>query len=227
MTLDFPFQIAVLIMSIVIHEVSHGYAASLLGDQTARYQGRLTLNPIKHLDPMGSFIVPALSYFLGGFIIGWAKPVPYNPYNLRPGHWSEAKVAGAGPASNIITASIFGLVARFFPLAMETKLRITIAALSPDISIAQVATSQSDFFFGAIIIVVFINIILAVFNLVPIPPLDGSKLLFALFPQKLQQFRLFFERYGLMLVLFFVFFLWQFIFPVAVAAFRLITGLNP
>src|SRR3989338_5580912 len=108
--MEFIFQIAILIMSVVIHEVSHGYSASMLGDQTARYQGRLTLNPIKHLDFVGSFLVPLSSYFLGGFIFGWAKPVPYNPYNLRPGRWSEAIVASAGPVSNIILAIIFGIL---------------------------------------------------------------------------------------------------------------------
>ena len=79
MQVEFIFQIAILIMSVVIHEVSHGYAASFLGDQTAKYQGRLTLNPLKHLDFVGSFLVPSVAYFLGGFIFGWAKPVPYNP----------------------------------------------------------------------------------------------------------------------------------------------------
>src|SRR3990167_11078259 len=106
MQVEFIFQIAILIMSVVIHEVSHGYAASFLGDQTAKYQGRLTLNPLKHLDFVGSFLVPAFSYFLGGFIFGWAKPVPYNPYNLRPGRWSEAMVAATGPLSNITLAVI-------------------------------------------------------------------------------------------------------------------------
>ena len=86
MQVDFIFQIAILIMSVVIHEVSHGYAASFLGDQTARYQGRLTLNPLKHLDLFGSIIVPLLLYISKvGIILGWAKPVPYNPYNLKPG----------------------------------------------------------------------------------------------------------------------------------------------
>ncbi|KKW14721.1 MAG: Peptidase M50 [Parcubacteria group bacterium GW2011_GWA2_50_10b] len=205
MSLDFFFQIAVLIMSIVIHEVSHGYAASLLGDQTARYQGRLTLNPVKHLDFVGSILVPTISYLLGGFIIGWAKPVPYNPYNLRPGRWSEAIVAGAGPLSNISLALIFGLLLRFGASA---------GWVSP--AFVQITA-----------VIVFINLILAVFNLMPIPPLDGSKLLFALFPEKMLGFRAFFERYGLILVLFLVFFLWQFIFPLAVFAFRLITGLTP
>jgi Zn-dependent protease len=204
MQVDFIFQIAVLIMSVVIHEVSHGYAASYLGDQTARYQGRLTLNPIKHLDFVGSILVPTIAYMLGGFIFGWAKPVPYNPYNLKPGRWSEATVAAAGPASNLALALIFGLL-----------LRITIAA---DISWATPAFIQITS------VIVFINILLAIFNLMPIPPLDGSKLLFALFPDKLFQIRSFFESYGLVLILFFIFFLWQFIFPVIVWLFQLITG---
>ena len=200
MQVSFIFQIAILIMSVVIHEVSHGYAASMLGDQTARYQGRLTLNPLKHLDFVGSLIVPSISYFLG-----WAKPVPYNPYNLRPGRWSEATVAVAGPASNIVMALIFGLLLRLSPVYPAV-------------------------FGGAFIeitsMIVFINILLAIFNLVPIPPLDGSKILFAIFPDKLLQMRTFFERYGLMLVLFFIFFLWQFIFPVIIFLFRLITGIS-
>jgi Zn-dependent protease len=198
--MEFIFQILVLIMSVVIHEVSHGYAASALGDQTARYQGRLTLNPLNHLDPVGSFLVPLASYTLGGFIIGWARPVPYNPYNLHPGRWSEAMVAGAGPLSNIAIALLFGLILRF-------------SAMSP--AFVEITS-----------VIVFINILLAFFNLIPIPPLDGSKLLFALFPQNLPQFRAFFERYGLILLLFFIFFLWQFLFPLVVLVFREITGLS-
>lgn len=193
-------------MSVVIHEVSHGYAASILGDQTARYQGRLTLNPFKHLDFVGSFLVPTLAYFLGGFIFGWAKPVPYNPYNLRPGRWSEAIVAGAGPASNIILALIFGMLLR--------------------IGVASGAGWATPAFIQITTVVVFINILLAIFNLMPIPPLDGSKLLFAVFPNKLYEMRGFFERYGLLLVIFFIFFLWQFIFPVILWFFQLITGFS-
>lgn len=187
-------------MSIVIHEVSHGYAASYLGDQTARWEGRLTLNPLKHLDPVGSVIVPTISYMMGGFLFGWAKPVPYNPHNLRPGRWSEAIVAGAGPLSNISIALIFGLFLRIYP-ANPALLSI-------------------------VSVIVFINILLALFNLMPIPPLDGSKLLFAIFPANMGTFRAFFERYGMILVLFFIFFVWQFIAPVASHIFRLITGLD-
>ena len=206
MQVDFVFQIAILIMSVVIHEVSHGYAASFLGDQTARYQGRLTLNPVKHIDPVGSILVPSLAYFLGGFIFGWAKPVPYNPHNLKPGRWSEAAVAFAGPASNILLALIFGLL-----------LRITII-MEP--------AWASPAFVQITAMIVFINILLAIFNLVPIAPLDGSKLLFAFFPEKFYQMREFFERYGLVLIILFIFFLWQFIFPVISFFFRLITGVS-
>ncbi|MDO8569931.1 MAG: site-2 protease family protein [bacterium] len=202
MQVDFIFQIAILIMSVVIHEVSHGYAASYLGDQTARYQGRLTLNPLKHLDFVGSLLVPLLLYISQvGIIFGWAKPVPYNPYNLKPGRWSEAIVASAGPASNLLLALLFGLLLRIGMASGATPAFIEIVSL-----------------------IVFINILLAIFNLMPIPPLDGSKLLFALFPEKLFQIRGFFERYGLVLVIFFIFFLWQRIFPLIAWLFRLVTG---
>ncbi|MEX0919459.1 MAG: site-2 protease family protein, partial [Parcubacteria group bacterium] len=190
------------IMSVVIHEVSHGYAASMLGDETARYEGRLTLNPAKHLDPFGSVIVPTMAYFLGGFIFGWARPVPYNPYNLRPSRWSEALVAGAGPASNILIALIFGLILRF---GQE---------------------SLSPAFISITIIVVFINIILAVFNMMPIPPLDGSKILYAIFPAWGEKIRENLEKYGLLLVILFIFVAWSAILPIVLAIFGLITGIN-
>lgn len=205
MQVDFIFQIAILIMSVVIHEVSHGYAASFLGDQTARYQGRLTLNPLKHLDFFGSFLLPLLLYISKvGIILGWAKPVPYNPYNLRPGRFSEAIVAFAGPATNILIALIFGMLLRF--------------------GVSSGASWASEAFVQITAMVVFINILLAIFNLVPIPPLDGSKILFSLFPDRLQAMRGFFERYGLIFVIIFVFFLWQFIFPLVNSLFRIITG---
>ena len=137
-------------------------------------------------------------------MFGWAKPVPYNPYNLRPGRWSEATVAIAGPASNILLALIFGMLLR--------------------VGVSGEASWASPAFIQITAMIVFINILLAIFNLMPIPPLDGSKLLFTVFPDKLHQIREFFERYGLVLVLLFIFFLWQFIFPVITLLFRLITG---
>jgi Zn-dependent protease len=206
MQVDFIFQIAILIMSVVIHEVSHGYAASFLGDQTARYQGRLTLNPLKHLDFVGSFLVPLLLYISKvGILFGWAKPVPYNPYNLKPGRWSEAIVASAGPVSNLFLAIVFGLLLR--------------------VGTTSGASWANPAFIKITAMIVFINIMLAIFNLIPIPPLDGSKLLFAFFPDKSYQIRGFFEKYGFFLIIFFILFLWQSISPVIIWLFRLITGI--
>lgn len=199
MSMDFVFQIAVLIMSVVIHEVSHGFAARFYGDHTAEYEGRLTLNPVKHIDPIGSVAVPALSYLLSGFVFGWAKPVPYNPYNLKPGRWPEAFVALAGPLSNFALAVIFGLALRF----------------TPDPSMG---------FFTITATIVYVNILLAVFNLMPIPPLDGSKILFSIFPESAYKLRHLFERYGLLLVILFIFFAWSFISPVVGVLFQILTG---
>ncbi len=200
--MDLIFQLAVLIMSVVIHEVSHGYAARLLGDPTAEYQGRLTLNPIKHLDFIGSFLVPLMTYQIGGFIIGWAKPVPYNPYNLKNQRWGEAIVALAGPLSNILVALVFGLLIRFGQ-----------AGLTPS-------------FLSISAIIVFLNLLLAVFNMVPIPPLDGSKVLFSILPYRMSNVRAFLERNSLVLVFVFIFFLWKFIMPIIGILFTLITGLS-
>lgn len=202
MQIDFIFSILILIFSVVIHEVSHGYAAYFQGDNTAKYQGRLTLNPLKHLEWFGSFILPVMSYFLGGFIIGWAKPVPFNPYNLRNQRWGEAIVAVAGPLSNICIALFFGLFIRFGVLSQFGQAFVYIAST-----------------------IVFINLILATFNLIPVPPLDGSKILFSVLPYSMLDVRNFLERNGIFVLIFFVFFLWQFILPVVSWEFHLITGL--
>ncbi|PIP15620.1 MAG: site-2 protease family protein, partial [Candidatus Portnoybacteria bacterium CG23_combo_of_CG06-09_8_20_14_all_44_36] len=112
------FQLAVLLMSVVIHEFAHGWAAFYLGDPTAKYYGRLTLNPIKHLDPFGSFIVPVLLVlFRSPVVFGWAKPVPFNPYNLSDQKYGPVKVAAAGPLANLTIALIFGLSLRFLPVS--------------------------------------------------------------------------------------------------------------
>ncbi len=168
-----PIQIALilaLIISIVIHEVAHGYAANALGDPTARLQGRLSFNPLVHIDPLMSVILPALLILSGSpFVFGAAKPVPYNPYNFTNQKWGEALVALAGPASNVFLAIVFALVIRFAELL---NLSTTFSSLAFQI--------------------VVLNLFLAFFNLVPIPPLDGSKILPALLPLQL---RLVYERF--------------------------------
>lgn len=190
--------VVIVLISVVIHEVAHGYAALWLGDTTAYYAGRLTLNPIKHLDLFGSIILPLLLSF-SGVMFGWAKPVPYNPYNLKNRRWGELAVAVAGPLSNIALAIIFGLFIRFFDMSSAMML---VAAL-----------------------IVQVNIVLAVFNMVPIPPLDGSKVLFALFPQQALLWREQLERWGMLLVIIFIFFLWHLVSPIIEVLFALLTGI--
>ena len=203
--MDVIFQILVLIFSVIIHEISHGYAALLFGDKTAQYEGRLTLNPIKHLDWFGSIVLP-LSLFLlrAPFMIGWAKPVPYNPYNLKNRNMAEPLISIAGPVSNLLVATFFGLMLRIL-------LSLGYSA-SPLINI-----------FG---FVVLINVSLAIFNLIPIPPLDGSKILFAFLPTRAKYtFYNFSEKYGLILILLVVVFLPNFIYPIISSIFHFITGI--
>ncbi|MEK7576645.1 MAG: site-2 protease family protein [Patescibacteria group bacterium] len=207
---DTIFQIIILLMSVVIHEVSHGAMAYTLGDKTAKYHGRLTLNPIPHLDPFGSILLPLLLIMTNSpFLIGWAKPVPYNPYNLRNQKWGPALVGFAGPLSNLIIAIVFGLLIRVANLGVFTFIPL--------------ATLQA---FGTIAAnITFINIILAVFNLVPIPPLDGSKVLAAIVPYRFADALLRFESMGWVLLIVFIFFFSWVISPISTAIFHLITGL--
>lgn len=168
----------ILILSIVLHEVAHGYAANWLGDPTARLAGRLTANPIPHIDPIGSVLIPGILYFTGAnFLFGWAKPVPYNPYNLRNQRWGESFVAAAGPLTNLALATIFAIAIRFSSM------------LSLDPAIVKM--------FGY---VVFINVLLALFNAIPFPPLDGSKVIVPFLPfglaQKYRAFAQYMENLG-------------------------------
>jgi len=159
--LDSMFVIAIIMMSAVVHEVMHGVAADTLGDHTARYAGRLTLNPVSHLDLFGSVLLPVfLALTQSPFLFGWAKPVPYNPYNLHKApRWGEAIVAFAGPASNFLIAVVFALVIR-----------------------AGLLTGINNILF----VIVIVNVMLGIFNLIPIPPLDGSKILPRLLPRALR-----------------------------------------
>ena len=176
-----------LILSIILHEVAHGFAANALGDPTARLQGRLSLNPFVHIDPLGSVIVPALLYLShAGVLFGWAKPVPYNPYNLRNQRYGDALVAAAGPGTNFLLAVIFSVIIRFSAALALSPTFISLAAM-----------------------IVYINILLACFNLIPLPPLDGSKILMAVLPFRAQlRYRnllMQIERYGIIVTFVFLF----------------------
>ena len=163
----------VLILSIIVHEIAHGYAADSLGDPTARLAGRLTLNPLPHIDLMGSLLLPGLLIFTGSPIMfGWAKPVPYNPYNLKARRWGETLVAVAGSATNLFLAIIFGLVVRFAPLIGLDQAAVTLAAT-----------------------IAFINLFLGLFNLIPFPPLDGFTVLRSALPWHLSDGLTRFEQY--------------------------------
>ncbi len=167
------------------HEVAHGAAAYYFGDPTAKNMGRLTLNPLKHIDLFGSVILPFILVITkAGFIFGWAKPVPYNPYNLRNRRLGEFCVSIAGIATNFIIAIIFSFIIRF---AGVLNLSQPVADL--------------------IIYIIFLNLVLGIFNLIPIPPLDGSKILFTIVPYRFERQLMVFEKYGFyFLIIFIVFF---------------------
>lgn len=194
------FQIIVLIFSAIIHEYMHGFAAHRLGDDTAKNAGRLTLNPLAHLDWLGSFFLPLMMILSGvGFVIGWAKPVPYNPYNLRDRKYGDAKVALAGPLSNLAVAVAFGLILKFVPFISLT-------------------------FAGLLSVIIYINLLLMVFNLLPIPPLDGSKVLATFLPVDLRERYLRHERFGFIAVIAVIMLFEQVISVPVNFLFRLIAG---
>jgi Zn-dependent protease len=194
------FQVVTLVFSAIIHEYMHGWMADRLGDPTAKNAGRLSMNPLVHIDPFGSLLLPGIMILSGtGFVFGWAKPVPFNPYNLSDKKYGGAKVAIAGPLGNLITALFFGMILRFVPMANE-----------------MMATF--------IMIIIQINLILMVFNLVPIPPMDGSKVIMPFLPHNLQVKYAELEKYGMFLVLLFVMFGFTLIIPIINFLFRLIVG---
>ncbi len=207
----FIVGIAIIVLSIIFHEVAHGYVANWLGDPTARLQGRLTLNPLPHIDPVGSLLLPGILALSGSsFLIGYAKPVPYNPDNLRHGKWGEALVAFAGPGTNLLIAGVLALVVRLFE------------------------TSLTPLFLNVAVLAIIGNLGLAIINLIPIPPIDGSKILRAFLPyraalayDRLEQFTYALGPFGIIGVLI----LLVYVFSESVGSFvfflfRLLTGLS-
>ncbi len=197
------FQFLTLIFSVIIHEISHGFMAERLGDQTARFAGRLTLNPLRHIDPFGSIILPLILFITHSpVVIGWAKPVPYNPLNLRKDlKYGPLKVALIGPISNFLVLIVVGLFAR-----------LGVGFLNPTT-------------IGLLGFVALLNASLAIFNLVPIPPLDGSKILTVLFPR----YALAIERtglYGIFLVFVFLYLFSNILFLIIARVFFFVVGPN-
>ncbi len=209
--MDLVFYFLILIFSIILHEVAHGYMANYLGDPTARLLGRLTLNPISHIDPLGTVLIPAVLVLTHSpFFIGYAKPVPYNPDNL-PGRYDEMLVAAAGPGVNFLLALIFGLAIRFMGMPQDSAL------------------------FDAFTTITVVNLWLMIFNLIPIPPLDGSKVLSGLLPYELgrgyDRFRHLLESTGmigglLIIMLAFYFVLGPILIQILQILFSLLTGVT-
>ena len=171
--------VMILIISVVFHEVAHGYTADKLGDPTPRIAGRLTLNPLVHLDWFGSVILPALLILSGApFILGWAKPVPFNPYYFKNSRWDAVKVALAGPLTNIVIALLAAVLLQILPIGI-----IGAAFLE---------------------LTVVMNIALAVFNLVPVPPLDGHHVLFAFIPDQYNHIKESLRRYAFPILIVFL-----------------------
>ena len=199
------FYIIILILSVVIHEVAHGYVAYRYGDMTAQMAGRLTMNPIKHIDLFGSIIVPGILLISGaGFVIGWAKPVPYNPDNFTDRKRGTIAVGFAGIIANFSIAIIFGILMRV-------------------LGGAGLLTEDALFITSTIVIT---NIVLGFFNLMPIPPLDGSRIIAGLGGYKVERLVQQIERFGLALALIFIFFIWPLLTPVIFHLFRIITGIS-
>ena len=200
-TITIIFSLIVLIFSVILHEVSHGAMADYLGDPTAKYAGRFSLNPLRHLDPFGSVILPILLLIFTrgqGPILGWAKPLPVNPYNFKDQKWGNLKVALAGPGSNLTIALFFGLLIRFFSLPWQFSYLLSI--------------------------IVILNLMLGFFNLMPIFPLDGSYILFTFLPERTWRIRQIFQQYGFLILILFLFLIFPLLEYLIFFVFRLIVG---
>jgi Zn-dependent protease len=208
MSIDTIFYILILIYSIIVHEVAHGQMADLFGDRTARNAGRLTMNPLPHIDLLGSIMLPVLSFIsFSGLLIGWAKPVPYNPYNLKNQKWGEPLVAAAGVLANFALACFFAIVCKILIFQGFGG--------TPIVSLLAVT--------------VLINISLGLFNLLPLPPFDGLRIIVSLFPRFGRKVLAYVDRSGIaftLISLVIAIFLWSFIFPYVEMLAEFMTGVN-
>lgn len=197
--LGLVFYFIIIIPSAIIHEYAHGLTADSLGDPTARYAGRLTVDPRAHIDRWGTILLPLFLFFISGgrFLFAYAKPVPFNPYNLRYQKWGPVLVGLAGPAANFLLAAAFAVVLRLFPTS----------ALAPFLAI-----------------IIYANLTLMIFNLVPVPPLDGSKVLYAALPESAVQIKMALDRYGFIMVFVLVFFFFRLLSPVIEGLFAFLVG---
>ncbi|MEW6182090.1 MAG: site-2 protease family protein [Bacillota bacterium] len=178
--LDGVALVIAFVVGITFHEFAHGWAADKIGDPTARHAGRLTFNPLAHVDPVGTLLVPALLLFSGSrFVFGWAKPVPINPYNFRDRRRGLILVSLAGPLANVVVAVAAALLLRVWGAATQEVVYILVQ-------------------------IILINIFLAIFNLIPVPPLDGSKVLAGLVPGR-QEWMVQLEQYGMLILLLLIF----------------------
>lgn len=202
------FYLIILLYSIILHEIAHGLVALKLGDRTALMAGRLTLNPKSHIDPLGSILLPIGMLFLSGFrfAFGWAKPVPFNPRNLSDAKWGPVLVALGGPATNFALAFIAAIIGMMLPVIDSSRTAIISGVFRSDWgTLAQMITgSVPNIFFLLCMIAIFWNVLLAIFNLLPIPPLDGSKLLYALVPIP-ERTQVMLEQYGFFILIAVVF----------------------
>ncbi|MFT6361557.1 MAG: Zn-dependent protease [Candidatus Paceibacteria bacterium] len=189
MNIESIIFVVILIISIILHEIAHGFAADKLGDPTARLQGRLSLNPLVHIDWLGSVILPAFLVISGSpFILGWAKPVPFNPYNFKSPRWGGLIVAAAGPITNLLIAGIGSIMLHTLGLGIGGTMILTSLIIT--------------------------NVALAIFNLVPIPPLDGHHILFALIPNEFDHIKQWLRKYSFIILIVFIVYGWQLISPI-------------
>ena len=221
----------IIVVSIVIsmHEAAHAYMANRLGDPTAKLLGRISLNPSAHIDPIGTLIVPLILLVIsqGSFVFGWAKPTPINPLNFRNPRKDSAVSAFAGPASNFLLAVVLGVFSRLLPLtSIDKNVILSLGLRSQWATLFELIDGNIfAFIFLAIIAIVILNLILGIFNLIPVPPLDGYKVLLGILPREAALRLSVLENYGPIILIIFLFFFIQFFAPLISAAINILLRL--